>query len=382
MTARDRLSQTMRIDIPPNLRKTDSGHAAPAVGGEGKNADASRAHGPIGESSFQQLFQSVYDGAIVTDLRGRILDGNIRATEFFQYDRETLRQLGVPDVISGADEETIRTLNENLEHDRFILIQAHCRRRDGSFFPAEIAVNRLQINATAMFCFFVRDITLRRQAEEMLRAVHLAIRNAGTGIAITDLQGCITFANPAAGRLWAVEDERSMLGKDVRSLFMESERAEEMFLAVTAGQSWSGLMTLRRPDGVEVKAQVSADCNRDADDAVAGMVLSFVDIRDRIRAEEAELQAERQRVMVESLGAACHHLGQPATVILVSLEMLQRSHGKDPSVTRELLDACLESAESLRCMLHKLNEMTEYRTQAYPRGDEQADENQSRILMI
>ena len=115
----------------------------------------------------------------------------------------------------------------------------------------------------------------------------------------------------------------------------------------------------------EVWVQVSAAASRDVDEELVGFVVSVMDIRDHKRAEEAERTAERQRVMVESLGAACHHLGQPATVLMMSLDAMRRIEDKDPNLTRELIDASLEAAESLRHMLHELNDMTEYRTVPY-----------------
>jgi DNA-binding response OmpR family regulator len=45
------------------------------------------------------------------------------------------------------------------------------------------------------------------------------------------------------------------------------------------------------------------------------------------------LQAERQRVMIESLGAACHHLSQPMTSVMGNLGLLQESLGPDDAAT-------------------------------------------------
>jgi DNA-binding NtrC family response regulator len=48
-------------------------------------------------------------------------------------------------------------------------------------------------------------------------------------------------------------------------------------------------------------------------------------MRETIRRQQDELlESERHRVMIESLGAACHHMGQPATVILAYLELMRR----------------------------------------------------------
>jgi len=48
------------------------------------------------------------------------------------------------------------------------------------------------------------------------------------------------------------------------------------------------------------------------------------------RQREELIEAERQRVMFESIGAACHHLGQPVTVLSTYLQLMQRKE-KDPS---------------------------------------------------
>ena len=143
-----------------------------------------------------------------------------------------------------------------------------------------------------------------------------------------------------------------------------------MIKTVMAGGSWTGEVTVVRPDGSSVGVQVVAAANRDAEDELAGMVMSLLDISDRQRAEQAERQSERQRVMGERRGAACQHLGQPATILLASLELMARMQNQDRAVTEELLASSMDAAESLRKMLHELNDMTEgeYRTRAYMEG--------------
>ena len=112
--------------------------------------------------------------------------------------------------------------------------------------------------------------------------------------------------------------------------------------------------------------QVSAACNRDTDGEVAGMVVSFVDISDRKRVEEALRQTERQRVMLASVGAACHHLGQPATVIMTNLELIKRmTVGLNNDSLKDILRMTNEAADSLAEVLHKLNSVNEFKTVQY-----------------
>jgi len=83
-----------------------------------------------------------------------------------------------------------------------------------------------------------------------------------------------------------------------------------------------------------------------------------------IEKQSAEIvAAERQRVMLESLGAACHHIGQPMTVLSLYLTRMRDLHvaGEED---REMV-ACLDAVESISGILKKLMRVSEYRTVPY-----------------
>lgn len=88
---------------------------------------------------------------------------------------------------------------------------------------------------------------------------------------------------------------------------------------------------------------------------------------DRVRVIEAQshalVQAEQQRVMIETLGAACHHLGQPATVIRVYLEMMQKKEAS-PEIQR-MIEECQQAAESVSEILRRLQGVAKYQTEPY-----------------
>ena len=51
----------------------------------------------------------------------------------------------------------------------------------------------------------------------------------------------------------------------------------------------------------------------------------------------AEVQIERSKVVMESLAGFCHALGQPAQVLLSSIELLKMP-GTDPELQKQVLD--------------------------------------------
>lgn len=93
--------------------------------------------------------------------------------------------------------------------------------------------------------------------------------------------------------------------------------------------------------------------------------------------------AERQRVMLESLGAACHHIGQPMTVLSLYLTRMRDTHAAEEEGKE--LKACLDAVESISVILRKLMRVSEYRTVPYATYHNQADggaESSVKILDI
>ena len=199
----EKMSQTMRIDLIPDTP------SAP-VQGEGKKvvitSPARKRKRVIvpghrkSASKYQQLLQSVYDSALITDLDGTVSDANVRAVEKLLYEESELCSMNICDIISGADSDLLQTLCENLD-DRFTIIQASCTRSDSSTFPAEIAVNKLSFDDVNL-CFFIRDTTIRVQREDVLRTTYHTLQNAGDGIAEATLQADTEDVTPVRGELW------------------------------------------------------------------------------------------------------------------------------------------------------------------------------------
>lgn len=382
-------SKTMRIDLLPVLDGSGDGQHRLRIDSDGSSQErlpASELKGGA-HTPYEQLLQSIYDGVMVSTMDGTIVEVNRRLLDFLRAPRERVLQMKVFDVLSGSDPSLIETLREHMASQSFAVIQAYCIRIDQSVFPAEIAVNDLSSNGTQQLCFFVRDVTLRRQQQQMLWTEHNAIQNSGSGIAVAGLDGRLEYANPSMAAMWGCLSGDELVGRQVHHLFRDEVAADAMTAAVLASQkTWVGQLVARRKDGREVHVQVSAGCNRLSEGDVVGLVLSFIDITDKIRADLAVRETERQRVMLESLGAACHHLGQPATVLFANLELMQHHLGSGPNGTAELaplIDSSLQATHRMGRILHRLNSVNEYKTTVYtqPEASEEAT-GATRILDI
>lgn len=82
--------------------------------------------------------------------------------------------------------------------------------------------------------------------------------------------------------------------------------------------------------------------------------------------------------MIQTLGAACHHIGQPATVLQIWMEFLQTLVTGDEEMQE--IKACVQAVQSISDILHKLQQVSDFRTVPYIQ--ETSDAPEDRILDI
>ncbi len=294
-------SGTMRINLIPDIPATPLRVKRPIVVKHAPQPPAPgipririKRPGEKPESErFDELLQSIYDAVLITDSDGSIRNVNGRCLQFFQRTFEDLIGTSIIDLLHGADSRLLQTLVTNLQNDRSTLIMAHCRRQDGSTFPSEIAVNRMRSGGDAL-CFFIRDITVRRQAEEMLRTEHCAIQNAANGIAIAGRDLVFEYVNPAFARMLEYDNPDLMTGVSLRVVLDSDAMAGVLIDTVLEqGETWSGEFKTRTQSGSFLDLEMVATCNLNSDGERVGFIFSVVDISDRKRAEVTARERER-----------------------------------------------------------------------------------------
>ncbi|MCA1809603.1 MAG: ATP-binding protein [Kiritimatiellia bacterium] len=174
-------AQTMRIEIPaessaPITRRMPAMHPRPFTARP--NLPVTKLLGEAEYTLYHEFMQSIYDAVVITEINGNIMDGNIRAFDFFLYELEDLRRVTIFDIVCGFNKFVLETIKHNLENERFTLIEAYCRRSNGTIFPCEIATSRLHLGQKFHFCFFVRDITKRKQDEADLISTRAQLERA------------------------------------------------------------------------------------------------------------------------------------------------------------------------------------------------------------
>ncbi len=186
------LEQTIRIELPAEQLETLQPPGIPAALTAARPCHVRDKLGPAEASVYDEFMRSIYDAVIITDASGNIVDGNIRAMELFMYDIPELCANTIFDFISGFTPSILDTIRANMSHQRFTLVNAHGRRKDGSLFPLEIAPSQLHLGGENHWGFFIRDITQRAQAEAAIKEAEYRFKSffdsASDGIILADPQ--------------------------------------------------------------------------------------------------------------------------------------------------------------------------------------------------
>jgi len=140
------------------------------------------------EARFRSVFESASDGIVLADQTGTIVSWNRAAEAMFGYSAGEIvgRPLAVlmPERYRERHQEGIERLRRHGE-SRVIgsTLELNGMRRDGSEFPIELAIGAWDTGHGVHFGGVIRDVSLRRKAEETLRRSLRQLRSLSTRLA-------------------------------------------------------------------------------------------------------------------------------------------------------------------------------------------------------
>lgn len=144
------------------------------------------------KSRFKALFDKAPDAMVIHDSEGRIVDANEQLVENLGYAREELLSMDIFDFEVGPEQKQLRQLWETMDTDKILKLEGKNKRKDGSQFPVEVWVSRIEIHNKTRFLALSRDITDRKERERELKRTRNVIEktqeNASIGWWEVDLK--------------------------------------------------------------------------------------------------------------------------------------------------------------------------------------------------
>ncbi len=244
------------------------------------------------------LLRNASDGIHILDAEGRLLDASESFCAMLGYSREEMIGMNLSQWVDGfTGYELIQHFKERFEQPKRTQFETSHRRKDGSIFFVEVSTSRLDLHGSPVLFCSSRDITERRQIEEHLRELALAVEQSPDSILISNLDSAIQYVNEAFVQNSGYSREE-LIGQNSRILQSgktPGETYQALWHALSQGQTWKGEFVNRRKDGSEYIEFAIVTPLRQMD----GRITHYVSVKKDI--------TEKKRI-AEELNQHRHHL--------------------------------------------------------------------------
>src|SRR5688572_7828219 len=103
---------------------------------------------------------------LVDAATARALETNPAAAQLLGYDLAELDGLEFHRADARGEDQVARLIGQVAERHHDIIGETELVRRDGSLVPIELSGNLLIVDGRAVVCFFARDVTDRKAAQD------------------------------------------------------------------------------------------------------------------------------------------------------------------------------------------------------------------------
>lgn len=150
-----------------------------------------------GLTLFRTLLDQSNDAIKVIDPQSlRFLDVNEKAYLELGYSRDELLSMTVFDIDPNTDERSAALVLQQLRQSGFAIMETLHRRKDGTTFPVEVNMRRVQLEREFIVAVS-RDITARKEVADRLREFERVVENLEDMIVVVNREYRYVLANRA-----------------------------------------------------------------------------------------------------------------------------------------------------------------------------------------
>ncbi|MFO7965166.1 MAG: PAS domain S-box protein [Desulfobacterales bacterium] len=297
------------------------------------------------QERYKAIFERSLDCIYVHDFEGNFIDANEQTLKLIGCGKDELKTLNFHSLIDPAQVRIARKGMEFLRKNGYYedLQEYNITCRNGGFKYIEARASLIEKDGQPYAIQGVaRDITEKKMLMKDLRLKDLAINSSINGIALTDLDGRLTFVNPSFLTLWRYGNSEEVVNRNAIDFWQNPEQAGEVLQAIKNNGSWMGDLIAKRKDGTQFDAHLSANLVFNECNEPVSIITSFLDIT-----VQRELEANlRQNQKMEAIGTlVCgisHDFNNILTLIIgnaeMAIEMIARNRQPEDYIKR-ILDA-------------------------------------------
>jgi len=307
---------------------------------EGLNRSAGKALS-VSEARYRQLFNLIPD-AIAVHREGKIIYCNPAAVKMFgAVSGDDLIGYEVTGLVHPDDRQRIAGRIEQAGDSNGVddMQEMRLLRLDGTPFTAEVeGCSFSDAEGVDAVLLVVRDISVRKLAEEERERLRVAVEQTPEGIMIADAQGVVVYANPGAAIITGRTQQEliGMLAAEARGGQVGDALFVEIVTSLKAGVSWYGEFSLIRPDDESriIERRISPVM-------VNGKTLYHVSVDRDITDERHQKEHMEHTQRLESLGVLAggiaHDFNNILSAILGNASMATKKLADRPDAAKHVL---------------------------------------------
>jgi PAS domain S-box-containing protein len=299
------------------------------------------------DESFRAAFEQSFNGMVVYDLSGRVLDANAEFCSRLGYTRQELLSMHMSQIVPEERAAEFLTRLDTIGAEGFATFLTAYTTRNGDQHPMELSCRTYAYGETSIVLAIVRRSD---QSEPSLNApMHLAVQASRTGLFDWDLRSNkVIYSNEWKAQLGYSEHE---LGTDFGEweLRVHPDDAERMVRELKAAvaersDSYESEYRMRRKDGTWRWVLTRGAVMRGPAGEAERMLGSQVDITERKRSEQQRSQAQKIEAVSRLAGGLSQDLNQSLAIINGYADLILPSlYEGDP--LREKIESIREAGE-------------------------------------
>ncbi len=205
------------------------------------------------EKRFQSLIQSAQDAIMITEVEtGIIIDANTMAEDLTGLPIHKIIGLHHTDLYpQDRKQQYAKLFEKRVKENRPSLENIHILNSEGKQVPVEISSSVVEMQNKLIILDIYRDISERKQAEQQLRKLSMAVEQSPASVIITDPNGIIEYVNDRfIESTQYLRDE--VYGKNVNLLKSgntKKEHYKSLWTTITSGKKWRGEFLNKKKSG-------------------------------------------------------------------------------------------------------------------------------------
>jgi len=271
----------------------------------------------ISEERYRTIFENSAIAITLTDEKERIISWNKFTENLLGLNKNDLFMKPVKSLYPLEEWNKIRSENIRQKGLQYQL-ETKMVKKNNEIIDIDLSLSVLRNHEGKVYGSIgvFKDTTLRKKIEQEIKIKERAIDSSINAVAISDLEGNLTYVNSSFLQMWGYNQENEILGKNAVEFWWEKNKASDIIKQLFREGGCFAELIAKRKNGSLFDVQLSASIVKDENNKPLCLLASFIDISKRKETEERIRRSEEGfRIIFENINDTIVYLDNHGKII-------------------------------------------------------------------